>query len=454
MKPHILIIDDELSICVTLMMALKNKYEVQYAMSKEEGIALLKSQPFELVLLDLRIGSSSGLDVLREIKKLSRNTAVIMMTAYSSVDTAVEAMKCGAFTYLSKPLHLEEMLLSVEQALTMQNLNEKVEYLSNELQIRENGNGMIGKSPEMQRVFGLIDKVKDLNVEVLITGESGTGKELVARAIHFTGSRRDGPFVAVNCAAIPEGLIEEELFGHRKGSFTGAVGDKTGKFEQANHGTMFLDEIGDMPLPMQSKLLRVLQEKAYTPVGDNKVRKLDVRIIAATNRNLDEMVEQGEFRLDLLYRIRVMEIKMPPLRDRVLDIPYFCRHFICVYGKKHNKTVNGMTKEVEKILFRYKFPGNVRELSNLIEYCVIVCTGDTITAEDLPAWIPCEAEGSGMTVRKETSEPDFANMTLREIEREVLIQRLQKNHGNRTQTARELGISVRGLRNKINEYGL
>ena len=336
----------------------------------------------------------------------------------------------------------------------MQNLNEKVEYLSHELQIRENGNGMIGKSPEMQRVFGLIDKVKDLNVEVLITGESGTGKELVARAIHFTGSRRDGPFVAVNCAAIPEGLIEEELFGHRKGSFTGAVGDKTGKFEQANHGTMFLDEIGDMPLPMQSKLLRVLQEKAYTPVGDNKVRKLDVRIIAATNRNLDEMVEQGEFRLDLLYRIRVMEIKMPPLRDRVLDIPYFCRHFICVYGKKHNKTVNGMTKEVEKILFRYKFPGNVRELSNLIEYCVIVCTGDTITAEDLPAWIPCEAEGSGMTGRKETSEPDFANMTLREIEREVLIQRLQKNHGNRTQTARELGISVRGLRNKINEYGL
>ena len=450
MKKRILIIDDELSICVTLMMALEDKYDAEYAMSAEEGLARLKGGLFNLVLLDLRIGERDGLDVLEKIKAIDKNMEVIVITAYGTVDSAVAAMKAGAFTYMMKPLRIDELSICIEQALSFQTLHERVEYLSDELYEKNKYGEMVGKSPAMKKIYELIEKIKDTDVGVTISGESGTGKELVARAIHFSGKRKDKPFVAVNCAAIPEGLLEEELFGHKKGAFTGAVSDKDGKFKAANHGTIFLDEIGDMPLNMQSKILRVLQDKAYTPVGSNTPQKIDVRVIAATNRNLMEMVDNGTFRLDLYYRLQVVGIQMPPLRDRKQDIPLLCRHFIEKHNHEHNRNVLGISKAAEQFLMSYNYPGNIRELSNLLEFGVVVCDGDIIEVDDLKLQIRQKAD------EKTTESMDFGfrARTIKDMERELIIRTLRENGGHQKRTAEQLGISVRGLRNKIQSYGI
>lgn len=292
MKPRILIIDDELSICITMALAMKAKYEALYATSAEQALDLMKRQCFQLVFLDLRIGEDNGLDLLPTIKEMDPGIAVIMMTAYASIDSSVKAMKAGAFNYLSKPLNIEEALIYAEQALAFRALNEQVLYLSDQLQAKNSYQGMVGKSPEMRKIYQMIEKLKDLDIGITITGESGTGKELVAKAIHYSGSRKGQPFVTVNCAAIPEGLLEEELFGHKKGTFTGAISDTQGKFLSANNGTIFLDEIGDLPLSMQGKILRVLQEKYYSPLGSNETINIDVRVIVATNRDLSQMVKE------------------------------------------------------------------------------------------------------------------------------------------------------------------
>lgn len=448
MKKKILIIDDELSICITLMMALEDKYHVEYAMSAEEGVECLERQPVQLVLLDLCIGDNDGLDVLEKIKKIDPNIEVIVITAYGTIDSAVAAMKNGAFTYMLKPLHIDELLMYVEQAISFQESNERIEFQSDENNEKNHYGEMVGKSPAMKKIYSLVDKIKDTDVGVTITGESGTGKELVARAIHYAGKRREKPFVAVNCAAIPEGLLEEELFGHKKGAFTGAVSDKTGKFKAANEGTIFLDEIGDMPLNMQSKILRVLQDKAFTPVGSNEPQKIDIRIIAATNRNLADMVNSGTFRLDLYYRINVVGINMPPLRERKQDIPLLCRHFLEIHNREHNRNVKGISKGAEQLLLNYDYPGNIRELSNLLEYGVVVCDGDMISEDSLRMQI----QQDQFAKKGQTNSGKFQSGTLKDMEKELIIRTLRENGGNQRRTAEQLGISVRGLRNKIHDY--
>lgn len=453
MKAKVLIIDDDPAICASLTLALKSSYDVKAVTTAEEGLALLKEIPFQLVLLDLIIGETDGIEVLKRIKALDNSMVVIMMTAYGSIRSSVKAMKEGAFTYLPKPLELEELYIHMEQALKFRALHERVNYLSHELESRYQYGEMIGKSPAMQEIYKVIDKLKDVDVSVLIRGESGTGKELAARAIHFSGSRREERFVEVNCAAIPEGLLEDEFFGHRKGSFTGAVNDRKGKFEIADKGTLFLDEIGDMPLSLQGKLLRVLQSKEITPIGSNEVIKIDIRIIAATNRNLLEMVNEGTFRRDLYYRLNVIEIKLPPLRERNQDILLISRELIKRHNKEYERNIQGFTKEAEKILLSYSYPGNVRELENALEYAGVLCSGNLIDAGDLPNYMIVKPKEHHLS--KEDFEMEaFADLTLKELEKLAIQASLKKNGGKQRVTAQKLGISERGLRNKIKEYGL
>lgn len=453
MKAKVLIIDDDPAICASLTLALKSSYDVKAVTTAEEGLVLLKEIPFQLVLLDLIIGESDGIEILKRIKALDSSMVIIMMTAYGSIRSSVNAMKEGAFTYLSKPLELEELYIHMEQALKFRALHEKVSYLSHELESRYKYGEMIGKSPAMQQIYKVIDKLKDVDVSVLIKGESGTGKELVARAIHFSGSRREERFVEVNCAAIPEGLLEDEFFGHRKGSFTGAVNDRKGKFEIADKGTLFLDEIGDMPLSLQSKLLRVLQSKEITPIGSNEVIKIDIRVIAATNRNLLEMVYEGTFRQDLYYRLNVIEIKLPPLRERNQDIFLISKELIERHNKEYGWNIQGFTKEAEKILLSYGYPGNVRELENALEYAGVLCNGTIIDVGDLPEHMTLRTEE--LRLSKEAFDMKiFCNLTLKELERLVIQASLKKNGGKQRVTAEQLGISERGLRNKIKEYSL
>lgn len=453
MNKRILIIDDEPSICVTLAMALGKKYTTEYKLNAADGLNLLKSKDFHLVLLDLKIGMVNGLDVLKEIKAYNPTIAVIIITAFGSIDTTIEAMRAGAYTYVTKPLRIEELQLHIEQALRVAELEEKVSHLSTEIEQQYNYYGMIGKSAGMKRVFSLIDKVKDSAVSVLVSGESGSGKELVARAIHYSGPRRSGNFVAVNCAAIPETLLEDEMFGHVKGSFTGAIGTKKGRFEQADGGTLFLDEIGDMPLAMQAKLLRVLQEKRYSPIGSEEEREVDVRVIAATNRDILKMVEEGSFRQDLFYRLNVVGIHIPPLRERQDDIHSLCDYFIRKFSREQNKPLVTLSPRVEQILMEYAYPGNVRQLANVLEYAMIVCDGHEIQVQDLPEEIRRgnSAQEDGAAARNQNCI-DIGDLTMKEIEKQVILTRMEKYGGHQQRTANSLGISERSLRNKLNEY--
>lgn len=453
MNKRILIIDDEPSICVTLAMALGKKYTTEYKLNAADGLHLLKSRDFNLVLLDLKIGMVNGLDVLKEIKAYNPAIAVIIITAFGSIDTTIEAMRAGAYTYVTKPLRIEELQLHVEQALRVAELEEKVSHLSTEIEHQYNYYGIIGKSAGMKKVFSMIDKVKDSTVSVLVSGESGSGKELVARAIHYSGPRRGANFVAVNCAAIPETLLEDEMFGHVKGSFTGAISTKKGRFEQADGGTLFLDEIGDMPLAMQAKLLRVLQEKRYSPIGSEEEREVDVRVIAATNRDIPKMVEEGTFRQDLFYRLNVVGIHIPPLRERQDDIHSLCDYFIQKFSREQSKAIPELSPKVEQILMEYSYPGNVRQLANVLEYAMIVCDGPEIQMGDLPEEI---RRGN---VSKEDPEQsldknriDIAGKTMKEIEKQVILARMVEFGGHQQRTANSLGISERSLRNKLNEY--
>lgn len=453
MNKRILIIDDEPSICVTLAMALGKKYTTEYKLNAADGLNLLKSKDFDLVLLDLKIGMVNGLDVLKEIKAHDPAIAVIIITAFGSIDTTIEAMRAGAYTYVTKPLRIEELQLHIEQALRVAALEEKVSHLSTEIEHQYNYYGMIGKSEGMKRVFALIDKVKDSTVSVLISGESGSGKELVARAIHYSGPRRSKNFVAVNCAAIPETLLEDEMFGHIKGSFTGAIGTKKGRFEQADGGTLFLDEIGDMPLAMQAKLLRVLQEKRYTPLGSEEEREVDVRVIAATNRDIRQMITEGTFRQDLFYRLNVVGIHIPPLRERQDDVHSLCNYFMRKFAQEQNKTAVRMSPKVEQILMEYTYPGNVRQLANVVEYAMIVCDGQEIQVGDLPEEIRRgSADRVNTAAEQKKGSIEISGRTLKQIEKQVILSRMEEYGGHQQRTANSLGISERSLRNKLNEY--
>lgn len=416
---------------------------------------MLKAERFDLVLLDLIIGEHDGIEILKEIKDYDGDVAVIMITAFGNIKSSVEAIKNGAFNYLSKPIDMDELFVFIEQALRVKNLSAEILYLSDELKNhRFQDHGIIGKSAAIRKVYTMIEKLKDVDTTVTITGESGTGKELVARAIHFTGKRKDKRFVVINCAAIPENLLEGELFGYKRGTFTGAMQDKKGKFEVADKGTVFLDEIGDMQLNLQSKLLRVLQYKEYTPLGSNEVHKTDVRIIAATNKDLEVLVKEGSFREDLFYRLNVVNIHVPPLRERKEDIPLLCQHFIEKFGREQNKRINKITPDAMEALMSYDYPGNIRQLANFIEHAMIISNGDTIDIKDLPGTV----RGTLHYEQEESYEKKFrerlSRMSIKEIERIAIEATLEKNDGKRGPTAKDLGISIRSLHNKIKEYGL
>lgn len=453
MKKRILIVDDEPSICITLAMALGKKYATEYKLNGKDALSALNAKDFDLVILDLKIGEDDGLEILRKIKAEHSSVSVIMMTAFGSIDSTVEAMRAGAYTYVTKPFRTEEMLLHVDQALHLVELEQRITHLNSEIQNQYNYYGIIGNSPGMKRVFSLIEKVKDSMVSVLITGESGSGKELVARAIHYTGARKNANFVAINCAAIPVNLLEDEMFGHVKGSYTGASSYRRGRLEQADSGTLFLDEIGDMPLEMQAKLLRVLETKRFSPIGGEEEIAVDVRVVAATNKDLPKMVTEGLFREDLFYRLNVIDIHIPPLRERAEDITSLCDFFLDKFSKNQGKRKPTISHEAKKAIFAYPFPGNVRQLANILEFAMIVNDSGELGLEDLPD----ELRQRNLNASKEQPASDiectfFSELTLREIERRVILSRLDKFHGHQQQTAASLGISERSIRNKLNEY--
>ncbi len=396
-------------------------------------------------MLDLKIGNINGIDILKEIKNINKNIVVIMMTAYGTIESSVEAMKIGAYTYLTKPLNIDELVITIKQALEYQGLFNKVNELNNQLREKYSYKGIIGKSKEMLKLFELIEKIKDVDVNVLIPGESGTGKGLVARAIHYSGKYSRERFVEINCAAIPEGLLESELFGHKKGAFTGADRDKTGKLEYAGKGTILLDEIGDMSLNLQSKLLRVIEQKEFSPVGSNEIIKSEARIIAATNKNLLELIENNNFRLDLYYRLNVININLPPLRSRREDLPLLFEHFIKLYNKKFGKNVRKLSSEAERMLLSYSYPGNVRELSNIIERAVLLSEDGDIKEDFIP---------NEVKINSIIDLDNLYGLSLKSVEKKVIEAALKINQGKRNETAKMLGISERGLRNKINEYDL
>jgi two-component system NtrC family response regulator len=404
-----------------------------------------KSQP-NLVITDMKMSGMDGLMVLKSIKDRSPETLVIIITAFGTVDVAVEAMKLGAYDYITKPFNRDELKLIVRKALQHSNLSEENRQLKEELTERFDFRKIVGISNEMEKVFDIIRRVADTEATVLITGESGTGKELVAKAIHSLSSRKTAPFIPINCAAIPRDLLESELFGHVKGAFTGAVKDKPGKFQQAEGGTLFLDEVGELPLELQPKLLRALQERVVEPVGGTKPVQLDVRVIAATNVNIDKAMTDGAFREDLYYRLSVIPIPLPPLRERKKDIPILLRHFAAKHGCK---SVTFADDALDALL-TYTWPGNVRELENTVERLLIMRRGDMISLEELPEKIHSDRKSGENPV---VNLPD-EGYSLEQLEREIVVEALERNNWNQTSAARFLRIPRHTLIYRLEKYGI
>lgn len=444
MKETVLLIEDEKIMRVTLEDALRGAgYEV---MSFETGAAALnalREDSFDVAVTDFRLPDMDGFDIVREITR-AKDAAVIVMTAYGTIKDAVEAMKLGAFDYITKPFSLDEFLLLIERALEMKRLREENIRLKKDLNKCYCGPNIVGESSEMKRVFSLIEKVSASDSTVLILGESGTGKELIATTIHYQSNRKDKPLIKVNCAALPEGLIESELFGHEKGAFTGAVKRKPGRFELANGGTIFLDEIGDLPPSTQAKILRVIQERQFERIGGTSTLAVDVRIMAATNRNLEEEVKAGRFREDLYYRLNVIPIILPPLKERKEDIPRLIEFFMDKYRRRLSKNVR-FSKEAVDTLLAYDYPGNVRELENIIERCVTLSVNEVIDKDELPSFIMSGAESA-----RSLCLSDIAAAA----EKDHIVRVLKTTQGNKTRAAEILGISRKTLWEKMNAYGI
>jgi len=447
---RVLVVDDEESLRVVVRSFLKRDgYEVEVASGVEEALSLLESFGPDFVLTDVRMPRLGGLDLLATLKAKGDPATVIVMSAYGNIDLALEAMKAGAYDYIQKPFKAEELLLTLRKAEEREALRRENRALRQEILRESTFEDILAKSAPMQAIFKTIAKIADYKTTVLVTGESGVGKELVARAIHRRSSRRGGPFVAVNCGAIPESLLESELFGYRRGAFTDATTDRVGLFEQANHGTLLLDEIGELPLPLQVKLLRVLQEETIRRLGDSKDIKVDVRIIAATHRDLHAETQAGRFREDLFYRINVLPIGIPPLRERREDVPLLVEHFITRNNARFGTNIRALSPEARRLLLEYGWPGNVRELENTIERAMVLAEKDCIEAEDLPERI---REARDPIQLHLTSGELSIKKTARVIE-EILIRRaLLKTKGNRTRAAEVLEISHRALLYKIKDY--
>ena len=461
---RVLIVDDDEGHGEALADGLEvDGYDCVVVASGTAGVEAMQGGEFDAVLTDLVMHDRSGLEVLREAKVIAPDTPVLLITGHATVETAVDAMREGAEDYLSKPVKLAELRAKLARAVEKSRLKKDNESLRSEnVELRRQFDksfgfdGLRGHSPEMTRVFEILARVAPTAATVLVLGESGTGKELIARAIHTNSERREKNFVAVNCAALTEGLIESELFGHVKGAFTGALADKDGRIAYADGGTLFLDEIGDMPLATQAKLLRVLEAREVVQVGGNEPRSVDIRLVAATNRNLREMVADKTFREDLFHRLQVVEIHLPPLRERTGDVPLLVEHFMAEFREAHGREVVGIAPEARALLARYPWPGNVRELRNAVENMVLLAAGETLTGDDVPVGIRLwESEGveSGADATL-AGAFHLAGRSLEEVERALIKANLELMDGNRKRAAEVLGMGERTLYRKIKEYGL
>ena len=454
MKKRVLLIDDEARVRASLKAVLEPTYETIQAADAQKGLELFRKEAPHLVLLDVILPGTDGLSLLQTLRAEDRTAPVIMLTGTKSVKTAVDAMKFGAADYLSKPFDVEELRIIVERALQDQELQREVKQLRAQVVRRYAFHNLIGKSPSMQDIYTKIEQVADSRTTVLIAGESGTGKELVAKALHYNSGRRERPFIALNCAAIPETLIESELFGHEKGSFTDATARRVGQFELANTGTLFLDEIGDLSAMTQAKLLRVLQEREFTRVGGVQSIKVDVRIVAATNQNLEELVRKGQFREDLYYRINVIALYLPPLRERGEDIPLLAKHFLAKRIEEENRPPQEFSKDAVDLLSRYPWPGNVREMENIIEQAFIWSKGsDTITPEHLPTILKNDTRSTSL--RDDTLAGRLSlEKAVMEFEREIILDALKRTNYIQTHAANLLGISRRMLKYRMDTLGI
>ncbi|MCI6478734.1 MAG: sigma-54 dependent transcriptional regulator [Candidatus Treponema excrementipullorum] len=443
----ILIVDDEKNIREGLGTALELEgYDVKLAENGEVGLKLIEKGDIDLVITDLRMPGISGEEVIAKVTGESPGIPVIVLTGHGSIDSAVTAMRNGAYDFLTKPLNLDRLILIVKRALAGRELEIRHSTLKEELDAKTSFESIIGKSAEMLRIFEVVRKAANSKASVLITGESGTGKELIANALHNLSNRRDKPFVKVHCAALSESLLESELFGHEKGAFTGAVARKRGRFELANTGSIFLDEIGEIDQNVQIKILRVLQDRRFERVGGEETLEVDVRIIAATNRDLLQEIAEHRFREDLFYRLNVVHIQVPPLRERKDDIPLLVASFLEEFAKENNKKITGIDARARSALYKYNWPGNIRQLRNCIESAVVMCSGSEITLEDLPPSV------SGASDTDMISIP--VGITLAEAEKILIQQNLAVNKGNKSKTADILGIGRKTLHRKIDEYNL
>ena len=453
----ILVADDDASIRSLLKQLLSEEgFGVLEASTGIEVVDKVKESSPDLVIMDVRMPELDGIEALARLKSTNPKTAVLIMTAFGSSNAAIRAMELGAFDYITKPFELDKISHSVKRVLAYQDLTQEVEVLRDEISSLVQTERIVGNSPAMQEVYKTVGKVAKADATVLITGESGTGKELVAEALHFNSNRRSGPMVKVSCAALPETLLEAELFGHEKGSFTGAMTQRRGRFEMADKGTIFLDEIGEMSMPTQTKLLRVLQERKIERIGSSLPLKVDIRIIVATNKDLQKQVEQNKFRDDLYYRLNVINIHMPPLRDRKEDIPSLVEHFLAKHRYSATAQPAAISEEAIRRLMEYNWPGNVRELENVIERAVVLSRGQVITSRELPFGEHEAGEGEESEARADESKADtsFFKKSVAQFEKDLIMKALRDATGNRSRAAEMLGIYRRLLYAKIKEYGL
>ena len=446
---RILVVDDEPAQLELAGGFLKKRgFETVLAESGEKALRSFRDQSFDLVLTDQKMAGMSGLELVHAVRALNPETAVIVMTAYGTIETAVSAIKAGAADYLTKPLNLDELLYRIEQVRERHRLLTENRELREALQGRHRIEGIIGESGQMLEVVSLVRRVAPSEASVLIRGESGTGKELIAKAIHFASPRAAGPLIRINCAALPETLLESELFGHEKGAFTGALATRKGRFELADEGTLFLDEIGDLPLHLQAKLLRVLQEREFERVGSSQSIRVNVRILSATHRDLEALLKAGQFREDLYYRLNVVTILLSPLRERRQDLPLLIDHFLRVFAEKNGKRIRGFTHEARETLLRYDYPGNVRELENLVERAVVLTRDEVISKDDLPLMVQPPEKGA------EEEGGSSLTAAVEGMERQMIREALARSGGVQTRAAEMLGISERALRYKLKKYGL
>ncbi len=443
----ILVVDDDLEMCSLLSDVLRGEGFSVLALGESlEAVKILKKEEFDVIITDLRMKGLKGLDLLKEANKLASLTPVIIITAFGTIESAIQAIKMGAYDYITKPFRIDEIILTVKKALENRQLKKEVVRLKKEVESKYHFHHLIGKSPLMQNIYDLIERIRDSSGNVLITGKSGTGKELVAKAIHYNSSRKDGPFIAVNCAAIPETLLESELFGYKKGAFTDAKIDKKGLLFEAAGGTIFLDEITEMPPRLQVKLLRVIEEREVRPLGDTHSYSIDARLISASNRKIKDLIQQGLFREDLYYRLKVIDIDLPSLLERKEDIPLLVQHFINRFGKESKKQISGVSEEVLKILLNYSWPGNVRELENIIQRAITLSQQEIILPKDLPPAMLSES-GEGNFIEEGLHKKN----TLNQLEKEYIKRVMIEVGGNKSKASELLGLDRKTLYRKLQE---